>query len=176
MIKPISQSLDRMEVNVQYADSIQTFIDEEIKSLFPENWQDWFQTWLNDLSGDLPKADGYELTLRLTDDREIQQLNAQYRFKDQPTDVLAFAALENNFPTFESADPLYLGDIIISLETAQRQASSHGHSLKEEVAWLTSHGLLHLLGWDHLDQESLEKMLLRQESLLKLLGISCSLR
>jgi probable rRNA maturation factor len=108
--------------------------------------------------------------LRLTDDREIRTYNSQYRHKDQPTDVLAFAALEVDFPVDEGileTEPLYLGDIIISVETAQQQALTQNHSLVRELAWLTAHACLHLLGWDHPDETSLLEMLSLQETLLK---------
>lgn len=138
--------------------------------LAPEIWQHWFQAWLDTLSAHIPPADGYELSLRLTGDREIQQLNAQYRQQDEPTDVLAFAALEVEIPEPTDADyasePLYLGDIAISLEAAVRQSQQQGHSLTVELAWLAAHGLLHLLGWDHPDAQSLAEMLERQKYLL----------
>ena len=134
-------------------------------------WEHWFQKWLDTLKSELPPATAYELTLRLTDDSEIQSLNAQYRDKDQPTDVLAFAALEVNSPQIPAhlgvSIPLYLGDLVISVDTANRQAQQQGHSLQTELAWLATHGLLHLLGWDHPDEESLREMLNQQEILLK---------
>jgi probable rRNA maturation factor len=110
--------------------------------------------------------------LRLTNDAEIQSLNAQYRQKDQPTDVLAFAALEDELPLLPDQDePLYLGDIVISVETALVQAAQQGHSLQVELAWLAAHALLHLLGWDHPDADSLLKMLHQQEILLQTVGM-----
>jgi probable rRNA maturation factor len=116
----------------------------------------------------------YELTLRLTDDREIQDLNQQFRHKNQPTDVLAFAALEVNSPVLVAMavdEPVYLGDIIISVETATQQAQEQGHALQTELAWLASHGLLHLLGWDHPDEASLDQMLQQQCLLLQAIGV-----
>jgi probable rRNA maturation factor len=108
------------------------------------------------------------MTLRFTDDAEIHQLNHQYRQKDQPTDVLSFAALEDDLGMeYPESEPLYLGDVIVSVETAQRQAIARNHSLKIELGWLVSHGLLHLLGWDHPDEDSLEEMLNRQAVLLR---------
>jgi probable rRNA maturation factor len=138
-------------------------------------WQAWLDRWLTTLDP-IDPDDGlplhpdhaYEICLRLTDDAEIQALNYQYRAKDMPTDVLAFAALEVEVPLPEDEDePLYLGDIVISVETAQRQADEQGHSLSIELAWLTSHGLLHLLGWDHPDADRLAEMLAQQRSLLQ---------
>jgi probable rRNA maturation factor len=133
----------------------------------------WFETWLAQPGLDLPAASNYELSLRLTDDAEIQLLNSQYRQKDQPTDVLAFAALENDMPLIASL-PVYLGDIIISVDTANRQALEYQHSLHQELAWLASHGFLHLLGWDHPDEISLENMLQLQEQLLGTITLSSS--
>jgi probable rRNA maturation factor len=139
------------------------------------SWTSWLQNWLEAMYPNIPKGDAYELSLRLTGDEEIQRLNAQYRHKNQPTDVLAFAALEVDAPQlpeeFSELEPLYLGDIIISVETADRQAQQQGHSLAIELAWLASHGFLHLLGWDHPDEEGLIKMLSQQETLLKIIGL-----
>jgi probable rRNA maturation factor len=143
-------------------------------SVVEENtWVNWFQDWLQTPGLDLPPAKTYELSLRLTDDLEIQSLNSQFRQQDKPTDVLSFAAMEVDFPKVEDgADvALYLGDIIISVETAARQSPEHGYSLRKELAWLASHGLLHLLGWDHPDEASLLIMLHQQETFLMFSGL-----
>lgn len=129
-------------------------------------WTQWLEKWLEIMQEELPEAIAYELSLRLTNDAEIQELNHQYRQKDQPTDVLAFAALEDDCPLVPE-EPLYLGDVVISVDTAQRQAIEREHSLELELAWLAAHGLLHLLGWDHPDEESLTAMLEQQEILLR---------
>jgi probable rRNA maturation factor len=204
-------------------------------SIEEAQWQSWFQIWitaldishvvnsldslpslnnLNNLNSEaalLPEP-GFEISLRLTDDEEMQQFNATYRHLDRTTDVLAFAALETKMPeialdkfnptvdneaesdldsylnpvthaafTFpgegvENADhaiepePIYLGDLVISVPTAIAQAQEYGRSLPHELAWLAAHGLLHLLGWDHPDQASLANMLNQQERLLDLCG------
>ncbi|AFZ16665.1 rRNA maturation RNase YbeY [Allocoleopsis franciscana] len=165
-----------VEVNVQdyfstASEPTATETDSLSCPIATPTWERWFEQWLDTLQSDLPAADGYELTLRLTDDSEIQSLNAQYRHKNQPTDVLAFAALEVNSPQLPTSMPLsfplYLGDLVISVETADRQAQQQGHSLETELAWLATHGLLHLLGWDHPDEESLKEMLNQQEILLE---------
>ena len=144
-------------------------------STIAENtWLTWFQDWLQTPGLDLPPADAYELSLRLTTDSEIQALNSQFRHQDKPTDVLSFVAMEVDFPVIEDnlADlSLYLGDIIISVDTAVRQAPEHGYSLRKELAWLASHGLLHLLGWDHPDEASLLIMLQQQETFLMHSGL-----
>lgn len=87
-----------------------------------------------------------ELSVLLCDDATIHALNRDYRKKNRPTDVLAFAMREGEGA--EVAGDM-LGDIVISTQTAARQASEHGHSLSMEMYTLLAHGLLHLLGWDH---------------------------
>ena len=146
--------------------------------ILPETWENWFQQWLEVLEDYLPTAPSYEISLRLTTDTEIQTLNSQYRQQDKPTDVLAFASLEADLPQSQemlASMPLYLGDIIVSIDTAQRQAQQQEHSLSTELAWLTAHGLLHLLGWDHPQEESLLQMLNQQVVLLKKIRIIISL-
>lgn len=145
------------------------FRDKDLVRSIP--WVSWFETWLESLRDNLPVADGYEISLRLTSDREIQILNNQYRHKNQPTDVLAFAITEADIPLpIDINEPLYLGDIVISLDTAARQAQNQNHSVVVELAWLSSHGLLHLLGWEHPNDESLTKMLKKQENLLQIVN------
>ena len=135
-------------------------------------WTNWLQIWMQSLSLETNLSQDCEVSLRLTSDRDIQTLNSQYRLIDRPTDVLAFAATEADIVIpAEIAEPLYLGDIIISLDTANRQARSQNHSLVMELAWLSSHGLLHLLGWDHPDEVSLNRMLERQSQLIQLLRL-----
>ena len=107
--------------------------------------------------------------LRFTDDAEIADLNSAWRQKTGPTDVLSFAALDDAGDWMEGPS-IELGDIVVSLETARRQAQEQEHSLQRELRWLVSHGLLHLLGWDHPDDDSLAAMLALQE---RLLGDGC---
>lgn len=95
-----------------------------------------------------------ELSVLLTGDSAIQELNRTYRRKNRPTDVLAFPMDEAP----SGAMPRLLGDVVISLETAGRQAQSAGHSLAREATELLAHGLLHLLGYDHLSQADTESM------------------
>ncbi len=141
-----------------------------------DQWQQWFQDWLSEMQPDVSPIGQYEISLRLTTDAEIHELNAQYRQVDRPTDVLAFATLDDPLPglaEMRSQMPVYLGDIVISVETAQRQATSH--SLKDELAILATHGLLHLLGWDHPDDDTLWDMLNQQQVLLATVGITAAL-
>ncbi|NUN63916.1 rRNA maturation RNase YbeY [Pseudanabaena biceps] len=140
-----------------------------------EQWQEWFVIWEKYLLS--TKEGEYEASLAVTDDATIQQLNLQYRQQDRPTDVLSFAALETEMPEipvgiFGYVEPTYLGDIIVSQTTAVHQAQEREHSLTYELAWLAAHGFLHLLGWDHPDDESLEAMLAQQDIMLGLISLS----
>lgn len=90
-----------------------------------------------------------ELSIVLTDDAAIRELNRDYRGKDKATDVLSFSLLEGDEPV--AFGPRALGDVVISMDTAARQARSIGHSLEDEVTRLLIHGVLHLLGHDHVN-------------------------
>lgn len=143
----------------------------QVPALTAAHYQQWLQTWIRALDPQRSPINTYEVTLRLTTDADIQQLNTDYRQQAKPTDVLSFAALETNLPgaaKMYQSEPLPLGDIIISVETAARQAINAQHSLSQELAWLAAHGLLHLLGWDHPNDASLSQMLAKQDSLLTL--------
>ncbi|MGB5135905.1 MAG: rRNA maturation RNase YbeY [Prochlorococcaceae cyanobacterium] len=151
-------------------------------------WHTLLSGWLGQLAAELPPqlgARAYSLGLSLVGDAEIAALNSEWRAQSGPTDVLAFAARDAGLdqappmpmPTWADAEdnehgecghiePLELGDIVISVDTAARQAPGHGHGLERELRFLASHGLLHLLGWDHPDEASLTAMLARQERLL----------
>lgn len=110
----------------------------------------------------------------LVDDDYIRELNNTYRNKDSATDVLSFAMEESTGeePLFEAEEDVILGDIIISVETAERQAKEYGHSFVREMAFLTTHGMLHLLGYDHEVEEKRTVMREREEQILSLLSIS----
>jgi probable rRNA maturation factor len=137
----------------------------------PEIWVNRLHQWLTLLADELPSAIAYEVSLQFTDDQEVRELNAAYRQQDRSTDVLSFAAIDADLP--RSPDlPFCLGDIIISVETAGRQAAERNHTLTEELVWLAAHGLLHLLGWDHPDEASLRDMLEQQDRLLQAIGYS----
>lgn len=102
-----------------------------------------------------------EFTILFVDDRTITILNAKYRKKNKPTDVLAFSYTDSE------ATHDYAGDIVISIPTAVRQAKSLRHSLQKEVAFLMVHGVLHLLGYEHKTSSGRKKMFSRQEMHLK---------
>jgi probable rRNA maturation factor len=103
-----------------------------------------------------------ELTVVLTDDAQVHALNRQFRAVDAPTDVLSFPAGE----TDPDSGNLYLGDIVISIERAEAQARAEGHSLEDELRLLVVHGVLHLLGHDHADEEEKARMWAAQSEVL----------
>ena len=113
-----------------------------------------------------------EVTLLLTDDDQLKSLNKEYRGIDAPTDVLSFEAGET-MPGMKE-DEVYLGDNVISVPTAERQAKQGGHSLKAELQLLTVHGTLHLLGQEHEDPEEKDRMWWAQASILAQLGAEIS--
>ncbi len=96
-----------------------------------------------------------ELSVLLCDDQQIHALNRDYRGKDRPTDVLAFALQEGE--ALRGQEHM-LGDIVISVQTARRQAREKGHSIRYEITFLLAHGLLHLLGYDHQTDAEERKM------------------
>jgi probable rRNA maturation factor len=144
-----------------------------IADLSAQQWQTYFERWLAHLSPQTFRNRSCELSLVLTTDADIQSLNTTYRQQPTPTDVLAFAALEGDMPSVPEWEtlPVPLGDIVISVETAARQATQLGHSFNVELVWLGCHGLLHLLGWDHPDLAQLTQMLTQQAELLFLIGL-----
>lgn len=128
-----------------------------------------------------------EVNLTLTTNENIRSLNQEYRQLDVPTDVLSFPMAEyetpGDFSKFSSEDrkgmyfnmetgDFLLGDIVISLERAKEQAEEYGHSLEREIAFLTAHSMLHLLGYDHIEDEERERMEEKQERILQELGIT----
>lgn len=122
---------------------------------------------------------GCEINLLITDDDSIRQINLQFRNIDHSTDVLSFPMVDSMRGTMqlEKGDfnmdegLLLIGDIVISAETAQRQAEQYGHTLEREIAFLTSHGVFHLLGYDHMVQSEEAVMLVKQETVLEHLGL-----
>ncbi len=106
-----------------------------------------------------------EISLVFVDDEYIHELNLQYRGVDSPTDVLSFAMLEGE-PCPGDDEEIILGDVVISLQAAQRQATDYGHSFRREVAYLTVHGVLHLLGFDHVREEEQKIMRAKEEEVL----------
>jgi probable rRNA maturation factor len=114
-----------------------------------------------------------EMGLVISTSERVQELNRDYRGKDEPTDVLAFSARDSaaDFPPFIPPPDgvLHLGEVIISYPQALTQAEEHGHPLKKELSILLIHGLLHLLGYDHEKTDARRKMQTREKELLGLI-------
>lgn len=110
------------------------------------------------------------LTIVITDDETVRQLNARYRGVDSPTDVLSFANTSD--PDFPDMEQGHLGDVIIAYPVAQRQALARGHAPQEEVILLAVHGTLHLLGFDHDTDRKREEMWSTQRAILADLNLA----
>jgi len=107
-----------------------------------------------------------ELSIVLADDGVVRELNRAYRDHDETTDVLSFAQAEGEtFARGDEAAP-HLGDVVISLDTARRQAREYGQSPQDEVAHLLVHGILHLLGYDHAEPDDERVMRAREDAIL----------
>jgi len=111
-----------------------------------------------------------EISILLCHNEYIHALNKQYRHIDRPTDVLSFALNEGEDDGYDGPDTALLGDIIISLEKVAEQAAEYGHSFERELAYLTIHGMLHILGYDHMEPEDKAEMRGEEEFILRRLG------
>ncbi|MBE6178840.1 rRNA maturation RNase YbeY [Staphylococcus xylosus] len=113
-----------------------------------------------------------ELSVTFVDKDEIQEINKMYRDKDKVTDVISFA-LEEDEPEITGLDmPRVLGDIIICTDVAKEQADNYGHSFERELGFLALHGFLHLLGYDHMNEQDEKEMFGRQEQILNAYGLT----
>ena len=119
-----------------------------------------------------------EISVTLTDNENIRELNREHRNIDRATDVLSFPMLDFDGDEADAEydyneDLVMLGDIVISLERAEEQAREYNHSLRREVAFLTAHSMLHLLGYDHVDDEEGDKIMReKQNKVLSALNIT----
>jgi len=111
-----------------------------------------------------------EVSVTIVDNEEIHAINLEHRGIDRPTDVLSFPMFDEDF---DDGEACVLGDIVISLEKAKEQAESYGHSLEREIAFLTVHSVLHLLGYDHEEGKAEEsEMFEKQEAILETMGLT----
>ena len=117
--------------------------------------------------------DDAEVSVTLVDNARIRELHLEFREIDRETDVLSFPLGDDEgFEVDPDTDAILLGDIVISLEKAQAQAEEYGHGLRREVAFLVTHSLFHLLGYDHMTPEDEAEMFVKQEKVLEKLGIT----
>lgn len=116
-----------------------------------------------------------EISVTFTDNAQIKELNKQYRNKDIETDVLSFPMGENGvYDTDMQTGAKILGDVVISMEKARDQAELYGHSLQREIGYLTAHSVLHLLGYDHIDNMERVRMREKEELIMEQLGLPAS--
>ena len=135
-------------------------------------WEKVFLSWINTIlkkdDYELPKfifeKKAFSLGLQIISNQEIASMNQKWMQKDGPTDVLSFPIISDE--SLNNLDHIELGDIFISLEMALKQSYEYKHSIKREMLWLASHGFLHLLGWEHKDDNELKNMLSFQEYLI----------
>ena len=139
-------------------------LDENYRDLVPDEILQ--EAALKALQLDYPE-DFPSLTIKITDDQEIQDLNATYRSMDKVTDVLSFEA-DYMDPDLGSR---YLGDVVISYPQAADQAEKQGHAIESELQLLAIHGVLHLMGYDHGSMEEKELMWSKQKQILDQLGL-----
>ena len=117
------------------------------------------------LDGEAPPS---EISVVLSDDEHVRELNKHHRGMDKPTNVLSFPAARTKTP---SGAPRILGDIVLALETVEREAAEESKPLENHISHLVVHGVLHLLGYDHEDDEEAEMMEERERQILTKLGI-----
>ncbi|ASS96182.1 rRNA maturation RNase YbeY [Peribacillus simplex] len=116
-----------------------------------------------------------ELSVTFVDNDRIREINKEYRHKDSATDVISFALEEmgeNEVEIVGAEMPRMLGDIIISIERTKEQAEEYGHSFDRELGFLALHGFLHLLGFDHMNEEDEKVMFTKQKEILEEYGLS----
>lgn len=118
-------------------------------------------------------TDSCEISVTVVDNEVIKELNSQTRGIDRETDVLSFPLGENGeYEVNYATDALLLGDIVISLPKAYEQAQEYGHSAEREIAFLTVHSMLHLLGYDHIEEDDRKVMRAREEKILNYMRIT----
>lgn len=154
--------------------SIKVYYSNQLNEKFA-SYKKTFTKIAQFIYNDLALKGKYEMSVTFVDDETIQTYNADYRGIDRPTDVLSFALNETTEKEqsvqFNEDVLILLGDIFISYPTALRQAEEYGHSKDREICFLFTHGVLHLLGYDHMEKEEEKEMFGLQDRILDTLGI-----
>jgi probable rRNA maturation factor len=154
-----------MSLEIDFLDEINELTEDDIQEI---------EKLLNYAAGKENVKVGSELSVTFVSNDRIQEINREYRDKDQPTDVISFALEEMSEGEIEivGADiPRVLGDIIISVPRAREQAEEYNHSFMRELGFLAVHGFLHLLGYDHMNEQDEKKMFDRQKEILEGYGL-----
>jgi probable rRNA maturation factor len=154
-----------MNLNIDFMDETNQVAEDDIKEI---------EKLLNFAAEKQKVEGGTELSVTFVTNDKIQEINREYRDKDRPTDVISFAMEEMGEGEIEliGADlPRVLGDIIISTERTKEQAEEYGHSFERELGFLAVHGFLHLLGYDHENEEDEKEMFSLQKDILDEYGL-----
>lgn len=157
-------------MNINIEKELEYSFDFDIEKLF-----DSIASEITKISENTNIPNELEVNVLLTDDKNIRKINKEFRDIDKKTDVLSFPMFIYKSPFFfdeEVFGDMILGDIVISVDTAIEQSSEYGHSLKREFAFLFTHGLLHLFGFDHIDDNDRDIMESKQNQILMTLNIT----
>src|SRR5699024_1065302 len=146
------------------------FLDEE--SYTTEKERADIETLINYTYDYLKNDKDAEVSISFVSEEEIQAINRDYRDKDEVTDVISFALLDDDSDVDIIGMPVTLGDIIINTNRADEQAKEYNHSYKRELMFLSLHGFLHLLGFDHMNEEDEKEMFGLQKEILDAFGLS----
>ena len=149
--------------------NIDFVFDNEVEN-FENNYEQDFTAIIEQALKTLGIEDDVEVSCVLVDDERIHEINREYRQIDRSTDVISFA-MEDNDQFYVEGMPRTLGDIFISVDHAKKQAEEYGHSLRREMCFLFTHGILHLLGYDHMTDEQEKEMFGLQDKILGALSI-----
>ena len=149
--------------------NIDFVFDNEVEN-FENNYEQDFTAIIEQALKTLGIEDDVEVSCVLVDDERIHEINREYRHIDRSTDVSSFA-MEDNDQFYVEGMPRTLGDIFISVDHAKKQAEEYGHSLRREMCFLFTHGILHLLGYDHMTDEQEKEMFGLQDKILGALSI-----
>ncbi len=150
-----------MEITISYSDM--RFFDEETEALIRS---------VLEKGAELQQVpEEAELSVLICDAPVIHELNRTYRDVDAPTDVLSFALNEGDEEDFAEEEAA-LGDIVINIDRAAEQAEEYGHSREREIAYLSVHGFLHILGYDHYEEEEKKEMRAAEEAILSACGLT----
>ena len=149
--------------------NIDFVFDNEVEN-FENNYEQDFTAIIEQALKTLGIEDDVEVSCVLVDDERIHEINREYRHIDRSTDVISFA-MEDNDQFYVEGMPRTLGDIFISVDHAKKQAEEYGHSLRREMCFLFTHGILQLLGYDHMTDEQEKEMFGLQDQILGALSI-----
>lgn len=131
-----------------------------------DDFEEIFNEYYVKIFKELKLKGEYFTDVTIVDNKTIHKINREYRNVDRPTDVISFAFLDEESEKDLKGGPISLGQIIISFEKAEEQAKEYGHSLRREMTFLFVHGMLHLLGYDHMEKADEEVMFKLQDKIL----------